>query len=99
MIEDLHDLLVRVGILLILLVGVLTPDGRLAYARIYLDPHDPVAKRDLTLMLIALLRLRDYGTPAARRRAYGRIPKQWSRAIHREMTGLIADIKLLRPAC
>jgi hypothetical protein len=43
--------------------------GRVVYARITIDPFDPVAKRDLTLRLIALLRLRDYATPAARRRA------------------------------
>lgn len=65
----------------------------ITYARVWLDPFDPVAKRDLTLRLIALLRLRDYGTVAARRRAYRRIPGMWSRAIGREMAGLIADIR------
>lgn len=62
-------------------------------ARIVIDPFDPVAKRDLTLMLVALLKLRTLPTPAARRRAYRRIPKQWGRGLHREMAGLIEDIR------
>jgi hypothetical protein len=70
--------------------------------RVIAEEHDgridPVAKRDLTLMLIALLRLRDYSTPAARRRAYRRIPKQWGRAIRREMAGLIEALRRVRAA-
>lgn len=63
-------------------------------ARVVMDPFNPVQHRDLTLDLIALLRLRDYGTPAARRRAYARIPHgPWGRARQRELARLIEDIK------
>lgn len=63
------------------------------YARIKIDPHNPQQKVDLFMQLAALARLKALPTAAARRRAYRRIPKGWSRVIRREMDGLIRDIE------
>jgi hypothetical protein len=65
---------------------------RSLYARVRIDPFDPRAKLDLVLQLVGLARLAALPTPAARRRAYARIPKGFSRVIRREMDKLIADI-------
>jgi hypothetical protein len=65
-------------------------------ARVRIDPYDPVARRDLLLQLIALLRLRELPTAAARRRAYRRIPKGWGRVVGREMGQLIDDMLRVR---
>lgn len=70
------------------------PYGRMTYASVTIDPHNPQAKADLFRLLVALCQLSALPTPAARRRAYRRIPKGFARAMHREMSALIRDIRL-----
>jgi hypothetical protein len=66
---------------------------RQLFARVRIDPHHPQAKADLVRLLVALCQLSRLPTAAARRRAYRRIPKPFRRAMRREMSALIRDLR------
>jgi len=70
-----------------------TVPNRSLFARVRIDPHDPQAKIDLFRLLVALAQISQLPTPAARRRAYRRIPKGWARTIRREMEGMTRDLQ------
>lgn len=58
-----------------------------------INRSDPQAKLDLVRQLVALRRLRELPTVAARRRAYRRIPKLFARAVCREMAAMTDDLR------